>query len=47
MENKILSSMCQELLNKTDMKAIRRARGFPIEADESKSLLESVFLSHV
>lgn len=47
MERKMLYKMCHEMLNKTDMKAIRKARGFPIEANDSKSLLESVFLSHV
>ncbi len=47
MQSKMLYKMCHEILNKTDMKAIRKARGFPVEANESKSLLESVFLSTI
>ena len=43
----MLYKMCHEALSATDIKSICKSRGFPAEAKNSKSFLESIFLSDV
>lgn len=42
---KMLYQMCHEVFSGTDMRAICKSRGFPVEAKQSKALLEGIFLS--